>query len=699
MRFNRPALPRGSLLLLALLCLLAYAAFELSLAALPQPSLERAANTSTLVLAEDGRILRSYLTADGKWRLKSTPQDLPDHYLRMLLAYEDKRFFEHGGVDPLASLRAAIQFLRHGRSMSGASTITMQTVRLAGERESGVIGKLRQAMLAIKLERAFDKQTILSAYLTLAPFGGNIEGARAAALQYYGKDLRALSIAEAAYLVALPQSPERRRPGSAGTAAKAGRDHVLQRLAQAKVLGAEESARAAAEPVPPARGRYATMARHLGDRLRAGAPAQRVFQTLIDYQLQRRLEILAKSVVARQADSANIALVVLRNSDMAVRAYIGGADYFDPSRAGMYDLVRGVRSPGSALKPFIYGLAFEDLVVHPQTIVTDDVLRINGYAPTNFDNLYRGDLSVREALVESVNTVAVMLLQAVGPDRFLGRLRSAGVRLEVPEAEKAPGLAIALGGLGISLDQLTALYASLANRGLLRSPRYTKEQAGTAHRFLNGAAAWAVADCLADALPASDAIGLRTRDGGRRVAFKTGTSYGFRDAWAAGFDSHHTVGVWMGRPDGSGRPGETGSAAAVPIMMQTFDLLAVPDHDVAAERPAGSILASQGKLPSRLQRYRRNVAVAAAEGSPPLQITFPLSDSTITLERAGADYSPFTVLAAGGEPPFRWLVDGREVGNGPGGDRLVWHPRAKGQIEFTVIDAKGRAAASSVWLD
>jgi penicillin-binding protein 1C len=691
-----------SALIVAAVAGLGYAAFEVTLARLCMPDLSRASTLSPVVLSEDGHILATYLAADGRWQLKSSVDDVPAHFVDILLAYEDKRFFAHRGVDPLAALRAAYLLLRHGRVVSGASTITMQTVRLLDDRrESGLLAKLHQAMLAIELERQLDKQQILSLYLTVAPFGGNIEGVRAASLQYFGKEPRMLSIAEAAYLVALPQSPERRRPGAAKGAGRKARDEVLSRMKEQGVLSVKDVATAISAPVPVARGRYPTLARHLGDRLRKGQPDARTIRTLIDYDLQRELETLAASVVAQQPDAANAALLVIRNRDMAVRAYVGGAAYFDATRAGMYDLVRGVRSPGSALKPVIYGLAFEDLIVHPNTIVNDDNLRIRGYAPANFDNTYRGDITTREALIQSVNTIAVMLLEEVGADRFLTRLRNAGVVVEMPEGDTPPGLAIALGGVGISLEQLATLYAGIANGGVVRSLRYRLEDKnGGPRQLMAGDAAWAVADSLADSAPPQGRSDLLARDGGRRIAFKTGTSYGFRDAWAVGFDADYTVAVWIGRPDGDGRLGGTGAKTAVPIMMRVFDLLPNAEHDVAANRPTWSILAKSGELPLRLQRHiRGNEMQQPFDRGRPLEIGFPVNGAYVKLEERDGAYLPFSIFAVGGRAPFQWYVDGKTLQDEPRGDRFVWKPEGRGQVEFLIVDAEGRTAKSTAWFD
>ncbi len=668
--------------------------------ALPDPDISKAARVSPLVMSEDGKILKAYLTDDSKWRFATTPADVPDHYLKMLLAYEDGRYFNHRGVDILALARAVYTFARRGRAVSGASTLTMQTVRLLDGQKPGLWGKITQAMLAMKLERRLDKQQILSIYLTIAPFGGNIEGVRAASLQYFGIEPRHMSVGQAALLVALPQSPERRRPANAD-GSRSGRNWVLQQMRARQVLEPPAITAALREPIAPERNAYRFMAHHLSDRLHYLRPRDQLISTFVDSALQTRIETIGSDYAAAQPDNANIAILVVRNRDLAVRAYLGGATYFAPERAGMYDLVRAIRSPGSALKPYIYALAFEDLVVHPNTIAFDGPVRFGDYAPENFDRKYRGEMLVRDALVQSINTVAVSVLSRVGPERFVARLRDGGIHVELPEPGTPPGLPVALGGLGISLENLATLFAGFANRGLAGPLRLTVDSPMAQKlRLTSRDAAWAIADVLADAPPARARAALVSRDGGRRIAYKTGTSYGFKDAWSIGFDADHVVAVWVGRADGLGRPGETGASSAVPIMQRVFDLLPLPEHDVAADRPVDSVLARTRNLPDRLRRLTIHTADPAhVSRAQPFEIRFPSNGATIRLTRSGAAYMPLTISTAGGRPPFRWLIDGQAAAGEPSQDRFVWLPAGRGQVEFVVIDADGMKASSTVWFD
>ena len=668
--------------------------------AVPEPNLAKAARLSPLVMSQDGKLLKAYLADDSKWRFATAPSDVPDYYLKMLLAYEDHRYFQHHGVDILAIARAVYTAALRGRVISGASTLTMQTARLLDGQRPGLWGKIVQAISAVKLERQLDKQQILSLYLTIAPFGGNIEGVRAASLHYFGIEPAEMSVGQAALLVALPQSPARRRPPNT-TAARDGRNWVLERMRVRQVLPRPMIAAALREPTVLVRSAYKFMAHHLSDRLHYTRPRDHVIPTYIDSALQARIEAIGSDYAASQPDGANIAILVIRNRDLAVRAYLGGATYFAPERAGMYDLVRAIRSPGSALKPYIFALAFEDLIVHPNSVAFDGPVRFGGYAPENFDRTYRGEMLVRDALVQSINTIAVSLLNRVGPERFIARMRQAGIQVELPEIRKPPGLSVALGGLGINLENLATLFAGFANQGRTGALRFAIDTPTTHDLWLTSPdAAWAIADVLGDAPPARGRAALTSLDRGRRLAYKTGTSYGFKDAWSVGFDAQHVVAVWVGRADGLGRPGETGATSAVPIMQRIFDLLPLPARDVAANRPTDSVLSRTRNLPERLRRFAiHGAALAHFSGGRPFEIRFPLNGASIRLTPGDSGYMPVTISTTGGRPPFRWLVDGQVPVGEPSQDKLVWLPEGRGQVEFIVIDADGLKASSTAWFD
>lgn len=669
------------------------------------PDLARLADRSTLVLDDSGRLLTPFTAADGMWRLPVTVGEVDARYLRMLVAYEDKRFESHPGVDPLALARALAQWAREGHVVSGASTLTMQTVRLLERRPRTVGAKLVEMARALQLEWRYDKDTILGMYLTLAPFGGNLEGVRAASLFYFGKEPDRLTDAEAALLVALPQSPEVLRPDRNAVAARAARDRVIARVAATGLLAAQAAVEAAAQPVPTQRPAVKRLAAHLAERLHRTDPDVPVVRTHIDGGLQARLETLARRYQLKLEEGATIALLVVENEGRKVRAYVGSGDYFDHARLGQNDMVRAVRSPGSTLKPFVYGIAFDDLIIHPETIVIDRPMRFGDYAPENFDKHYRGELTAREALQLSLNLPVVALLNRIGPMRLVGALEAAGTPLRLPDATTAPGLPIVLGGAGITLADLVTLYAGLADGGAVRPLRYLDAAPpGEPVAIMQPAAAWYLTRILVDTPPPPGMLASRNRKLGRPIAYKTGTSYGFRDAWALGYDSAYTVGVWVGRPDGTFSPGRMGRDAAAPVLFEVFDMLprlqGLRSVVFAAMPPAGAVAASNADLPSALRRFDAGPsaleAILAAGDGP--QIAFPADGATVDVTPGAGILEPLLLRAEGGRMPLLWLVNGEPVMSSPFKRQAQFQPDGAGAARITVIDGGGAAASVEIWI-
>ena len=644
--------------------------------------------TSTEVVGRDGALLRALATREGAWRFRVSLDDVDPRFLDMLVAYEDKRFFAHPGVDPMAVARAAVQLVTAGRIVSGGSTITMQLARLTEPRaERSLAAKLRQMVRALQIERRLSKREILERYLTLAPYGGNLEGIRAASLAWYGKEPKRLGLGEAALLVALPQLPERRRPDRHPEAAEAARDRVLERVVAAGLIDAAEAGRARDHAAPAARRPLPFLAAHAAERaLRDHPGAARVALTL-DRRAQEALERVAHEAAERLGPRLSVAMVLADAQSGDIVAEVGSAGFFDEARFGWIDMTRATRSPGSALKPFIYGLAFEQGMVAQETIIADRPSSFAGYRPKNFDLAYQGDVPVRTALQMSLNVPAVHLLDAVGPARLATRLRHAGVDLALPRGE-APGLAIALGGAGVSLRDLVRLYTGLANRGLATeiSDRPGSRAAAT---LLDPRAAWQVADILAGVAPPEGASQ-------RGIAYKTGTSYGYRDAWSVGFDGRHVLGVWVGRPDGAAVPGLSGYATAAPIL---FDAFARSGIGIAAlpRPPAGAARTARADLPVTLKRFSsgRETQDDARVAEPAPQIVFPPQGARVEL----AETMPLALKLQGGRAPFRWLANGRPL-DGPSRRREAsWQPDGAGFSTLTVIDAAGRTASVGVFIE
>jgi penicillin-binding protein 1C len=633
---------------------------------------------SKLVVDREGRLLRAYATPKGFWRLPVQVADVDPRFLKMLFAYEDKRFREHHGVDPWAVLRAAYQFIENGRIVSGASTLTMQVARLLEPRpERTVLAKLRQAVRAVELEQRLSKQEILTLYLNLAPYGGNLEGIRAASLAYFGREPRRLTLAEAALLVALPQSPETRRPDRASAVARWARDRVLDRAADAGVIPNDEAERAKAEPVPKERRPMPMLAPHAADQAMMTAPDQPVYRLTIDAHLQRQFEDLLRERARALDPAVSVALVAIDNASGEIVARVGSADFFDERRAGQVDMTQAVRSPGSALKPFIYGMGFEDGLIHPETLIDDRPVRYGNYAPENFDLTFQGTVTVRQALQFSLNVPAVALLDKVGPSRLMTRLANAGAALKLPKDE-TPGLAMALGGVGVTLTDLTMLYAGLARLGTTMQvdERTNRARAGPL-RLLDPVAAWYVGNVLIGAPPPDN--GVRGR-----IAFKTGTSYGYRDAWAVGFDGRHTIGVWVGRADSAGMPGMIGRTTAAPIL---FDAFARAGRIVRLPpAPKGVIFATTAKLPPTLTRFRPAGLVG---GAPPLRIVFPQNGVRLDVAKTSGKLDPLGVKVLGGTPPLIVLINGAPVAKGNGRRPMLFDPDGPGFLRLTVMDATG----------
>ncbi|HEV2853130.1 MAG TPA: penicillin-binding protein 1C [Thermoanaerobaculia bacterium] len=533
---------------------------------------------AVVVLDRHGQPLRFFLPADDRWRFPVRLAELPPELPKALVASEDRRFWRHHGVDPIAVLRAAWSNLRSGEVVSGASTIPMQVARMAEPGPRTLRSKIKESFRALQIEQRFTKEQILEIYLNLTPYGGNVEGVGAAAWFYFGKEPDQLSLGEIALLTALPRSPGRYDPVSHPEAAEAARGRVLRQLTARGAFPEKEIEEAERQPIPDVRRRPPFAAPHAAELVKSQLPQEPRIRTSID----RRMQEVAESQVARRIRElrdlgiGNAAVVVIDNETRAMRALVGSAGFREARFQGQVNGATARRSPGSTLKPFLYAMAIDQGRVLPDSYLLDIPTDFAGYVAENYDERYRGRVTLREALIQSLNACAVRLLSQVGLSEFHHLLRQGGLStLDRPAGSY--GLPLVLGAGEVRLVDLANLYASLAQGGLYRPVRFVEPENGRVGsdpvRLFSPEAARAVTEILTDVrrpdLP--EAWDL-TRDV-PGVAWKTGTSYGHRDAWAVGFSARYTIGVWVGNFDGKPRKGIAGSQHAGPLLFDLFRAL------------------------------------------------------------------------------------------------------------------------------
>ena len=617
--------------------------------------------------------MHGFTVEDGLWRFETTLNSVDPNYVEMLVEYEDKRFFSHSGVDLRSVIRASLQAVKAGEIVSGASTLTMQVARLLEDGPTGTLrGKLRQSRVALALERVLNKDQILSLYLTLAPFGGNLEGVRAASLRYFDKPPKRLSQAEAALLIAIPQSPETRRPDRNPDITKTAAQRVLKRLGMPQEIGTNIAKNYAFPALMP----------HSSRNLMQQHSEHHPLRTTIDFEVQKKMEDLAISVSAGLDARASVALFAMDYTTGEVVSSVGSPNSFDHKRDGFVNMTQALRSPGSTLKPLIYGMGFDAGIAHPETVFEDRPISFGPYAPQNFDGFYRGNVRLRQALQMSLNTSAVVLADKVGPARVMLKLRQSGAKPVVPN--KKARLAIALGGFGVSLQDMTGLYAGIANQGVSVSPHWIlgQPEKRTDNRLLSTKAAWYVTDILRGVPPPANAPH-------KALAYKTGTSYGHRDAWAIGYDGRHVVGVWIGRPDGTPVPGVFGGEVAAPVLFQAFSRLKAEFAPFEAP-PSDALLVPNMRLPKPLQRLQSSHDADVDPDAP--VIMFPPTNTQV----AYADI--LTVKVQNGQAPFQMILNGALTGNRQYQRNFDVQDLAQGFHEITVIDSLGRSAKTRIEL-
>lgn len=671
---------------------------------------------SPILLDQSGEILCTQLTKDEKWRLPIRLDEVPPLYIKMLIAYEDRRFYSHVGVDPIALIRAIGQWIKNGRVISGGSTITMQTVRLLRPRPRTFLYKIEEIFQAIRLELLYSKNEILTMYLTLAPYGGNIEGLRAASIAYFQQDPGQLMPSQMALMVVIPQLPTVLRPHIYPLKAKQFRDKVLLRLKEKGVLTPNQSREAISDPIPSIRYSFPMHALHVMQYLRQNNPTQNVFKTTLNKKKQMALESLLQSEITFFESQQTAAALIIENASRHIIAYVGSADPLSEVKNGYVDMVRAIRSPGSTLKPLIYALAFEENIIHPETLIEDISTDFNGYMPTNFRDVFHGVVTIREALQQSLNIPVVQLLDQLGPGRFVDWLKQYGVTLTFSTKDRLPSLPIALGGVGISLWDLSSLYCALANHGQFLPVTFVpRSQRTNAKELVQSSASWYVTRILEDA-PAPHGIVDWFVTDKIPVAFKTGTSYGARDAWCIGYttgDQAYTVGVWTGRADGTPSPNQLGRKTAAPILHKIFNTILVLKKEFTYPiPPAGVMTLTSAELPESLRWFRnihskskrssrKTISLTQQKNNLPLRIIYPKNEAIYFLQKKDSTnntYIPIGLKLQGGNPPYLLLVNGEPVHLNFNQQTALWYPTKIGFFELTILDNEGRSDTVTIRL-
>lgn len=672
---------------------------------------------AAVVVAADGTPLRNYPSRDGIWRYPVQPGQVSPRYLETLLTYEDRWFYWHPGVNPVALARAGWQWATNRRIVSGGSTLTMQVARLidpqlAGKPSRTMSAKLRQAWRAVQLEMHYSKDEILSLYLTHAPMGGIVEGVEMGSRLWLGKPARDLGPAEAAMLTALPQAPSRLRPDRHPEAAQAARDKVLDRMAELGRWTPAEVADAKIETViaPPLRARWLAplaaqrLLLEAGGPRRAGGRPPLVTSTL-DADMQASVEQMLLDRVDNLPPKVSMAVLVMDNDSLEVKAYAGSADFSDNSRYSHVDMVRGVRSPGSTLKPFLYAQALDEGLIHSESLLMDAPMSFGGYAPGNFQAAFAGPVSVAQALQRSLNVPAVDLLDRVGPVSFASVMLAGGVKLRMP-AGAEPNLSLILGGGGTTLEELVGAYRALARGGVSGRPRLTAEQPLVESRMMSPGAAWIVRDIL-EGGGHPDRPFYQSGSPGRQLAWKTGTSFGFRDAWAVGVTDRWTIGVWVGRPDGTPNPGFFGANVAAPLLQDIVAALPEGAQQVRVRPetvqavvtcwPVGYRLGSEpsGACPEQRAAWMLNetappsFAGYADATQGPLRLG-GVANGSVLRPVPGMRQVALDVDVQGAEGEVWWMLDGRVASHGAAGHPFNLVLAHDGRYTLTVMDTHGR---------
>lgn len=529
---------------------------------------------STIVTASDGTVLHAFLNKEDKWRMYAETAEITPILRQTILFKEDKYFRYHFGFNPIAIFRAFLRNTLTGKRTSGASTVTMQVVRLLQPRERTYLSKIIELFRAIQLEIHFSKDEILQLYLNLIPYGSNIEGLKSASMLYFGKPPQLLSLAEITTLTIIPNRPSSLRLGHNNNVIKTERNKWLLRFKNSQLFDNQTIEDALAEPVKGSRRDAPKNAPHLAIRLKKEFPDLPIIHSTLLQGRQVQVEQLVKNYVNRlhSMNIHNAAVMVVNNETKAVEAYIGSADFTNGYDGGQVDGIRAVRSPGSTLKPLLYALAFDKGQINPKTMLNDVPTNFGGFEPENFDRRFNGRVSVEFALANSLNIPAVKVLKELTPSILIDVLKKANFQT-VNKQSKDLGLSMILGGCGVTLEELTRLFTSFANQGKLYNLNYvhSDKTKANAEPLISPESAFLITNILTQITRPDLPNNFDNTYHLPRIAWKTGTSFGKKDAWSVGYNRRYTIGVWIGNFSGVGVPELSGANIATPLLFDIFN--------------------------------------------------------------------------------------------------------------------------------
>ncbi|MES2882459.1 MAG: penicillin-binding protein 1C, partial [Bacteroidota bacterium] len=531
-------------------------------------------NYSTIITDADNQVVNAFLTTDEKWRMKTELHEISPLLRQTIIAKEDKYFYHHPGINFIAIAKAGVSNIISTKTTLGASTITMQVARALEKRKRNIFSKIIEGFRAFQLEWKYSKEEILQLYLNLVPYGGNIEGVKAASLLYFNKAPDHLSLAEITALSIIPNRPSTLVIGKANNLIVKERNRWLKRFANEKLFTKKQIEDALAEPLTAHRLQVPHHIQHLSQKLKNSGDANLV-KTNIVLNMQLKIEKLVDDYTRnlRAKNILNAAVIVIDNKTNKIVSYVGSAAFTDTTDGGQVNGAAAIRQPGSTLKPLLYGLCIDEGLLTPKSIINDVAISYNGYAPENYDQHFNGAVTMEYALDHSLNIPSVKSLRLLGKDRLVQSLAAAQFN-QIKKDQNKLGLSMILGGCGASLEELTGLFAAFANEGKFSTPQLLQNKtAATKFNLLTPAATYMVTDILSKVNRPDFPLNWTATENMPKIAWKTGTSYGRRDAWSIGYNKNFTVGIWVGNFSGSGVPELSGANTATPLLFKIFNTI------------------------------------------------------------------------------------------------------------------------------